>query len=274
MLNLNDLDTNTPGGVYLCQVSETLSCGACCGLYNVENASREVLADMLAWRTQTFADMPRTLDGILEFRAAVENREPQDRPYPDFHHCPYIGLVGEGLSRVGCLLHPMADGNRGVDFRGISYYGGMACRTYFCPSCRRVNPVYKEIIREAAQNWYEYGLMTTEADLLAAFFGAVEEKAGRLLTKTDIKENPARLEAVRDFLNLRAKWPFRSDLSKPGNYFFEDGLYPRCPVDYQQVGTGSSRYDLIFRELESVFDSADALCRAEAMISDLIERTA
>ena len=62
------------------------------------------------------------------------------------------------------------------------------------------DPVYKEIIREAAQNWYEYGLMTTEADLLAAFFGAVEEKAGHLLTKTDITENPARLEARNNFV--------------------------------------------------------------------------
>jgi hypothetical protein len=56
-----------------------------------------------------------------------------NQPFPEFHHCPYVGLIGNELSRVGCLLHPMAEGNTGVDFRGLSYYGGMACRIYFCP---------------------------------------------------------------------------------------------------------------------------------------------
>ena len=42
-LGLVDLDHRTPGEVYLCQISSTVSCGACCGLYNVKNLSREKL---------------------------------------------------------------------------------------------------------------------------------------------------------------------------------------------------------------------------------------
>ncbi|MCP4691168.1 MAG: hypothetical protein GY859_24185, partial [Desulfobacterales bacterium] len=170
MLNLQQLDARAPGGVYLCQISERISCGACCGLYNVADQSRAGLTRMLAARTDAFAGVSRGVEAILSFKKEVEAAENRERPFPDFHHCPYIGLVGRDRSRVGCLLHPLAEGNRGVDFRGLSYYGGMACRVYFCPSCRELPRAHKEIIRETAENWHQYGLIITEAALVMAFF--------------------------------------------------------------------------------------------------------
>ncbi len=119
-MNLKQLDSDVPGGVYLCQISERISCGACCGLYNVADPSREGLTRMLAARTDAFAEVDRDVDAILSFKREVEAPENQERPFPDFHHCPYIGLVGRNHSRVGCLLHPLAKGNGGVDFRGVS----------------------------------------------------------------------------------------------------------------------------------------------------------
>ncbi len=165
-MNLNESDKNVPGGVYLCQVGEAVSCGACCGLYNVADISLDNLSAMLEYRAAAFAAVPRTLEAILAFAAQIEVRENQNRPIPDFHHCPYIGLIGKNPFRVGCLLHPLADGNNGIDFRGLSYYGGFACGSYFCPSYRNLSKPYKELIRKTAHNWYSYGLIISEANSL------------------------------------------------------------------------------------------------------------
>ena len=45
------LDGENVSAVYLCQVGERVSCGACCGLYNVADLSRDSLEDRLARRT-------------------------------------------------------------------------------------------------------------------------------------------------------------------------------------------------------------------------------
>lgn len=267
-------DAETPGGVYLCQVSETVSCGACCGIYNVADASREALTEMLTWRTRAFADAPRTPDGITAFKEAVEHREPQARPYPQFHHCPYIGLIGEDHSRVGCLLHPMASGNNGVDFRGLSFYGGLACRTYFCPTHRALSPEVKRIIRAAADDWQGFGLIVTEHALLSAFFAAVEATTGEPVDAAAFLASEERVQAVRGLIRLKIEWPFRAEPGKFCNYFFEDGLYPRPSVDYTACGGVASRFDAVFRGLDSAFRSADELCAAETLVEALVGRCA
>ncbi|MEE4355247.1 MAG: hypothetical protein V2I97_02195 [Desulfococcaceae bacterium] len=269
----NILDGEIPGGIYLCQVGENVSCGACCGLYNVADPSREALAEMLTLRTRAFAEVPRTVEGILSFKDETEHRECQIRPYPEFHHCPYIGLIGDSLSRAGCLLHPLGKGNRGVDFRGLSYYGGMACRTYFCPACKELPPLYKKLIRALAGDWYLYGLIVTEKQLLTAFFGEMEIRLGRTLCEGDFENimgNPAKVRCMRTFLQYRIQRPAAG--SEPlCNYFFEDGLYGRKNTDDTGAGGKKSRYFRIFRELAWEFETADALREAEKNLDEILE---
>ena len=156
---------------YLCQVNESVSCGACCGLYNVADASFERLQSRLAHRTRRYERIPNTIDAIEAFKEDIEDREKNERrPIPDFHHCPYIGLIGEKKLRVGCLLHPMNPKNENFDYRELSYYGGMTCRVYFCPSATKLPKDYAKIVKMLADNWYDYGLIITETKLLQAFF--------------------------------------------------------------------------------------------------------
>jgi hypothetical protein len=270
---LNDNDNQVPGGIYLCQVNEEISCGACCGLYNVADPSYESIMEILTWRTDTFSHVKREMDAILAFKEKVEDREPQERPFPEFHHCPYIGLVGKELSRAGCLLHPLLDENKGIDFRGLSYYGGMACRVYFCPTYYHLPAAFKEIVRETASNWYAYGLVITETKLLNTIFEEVENCLNRPLTKNDILKNKNTLEAVRKLLDLKINWPFRRRSSSgPTNYFFEDQLYSRPPVNYETIGKPVSRHNTILQELESHFNSANELHTAENLIDGLINQ--
>ena len=87
-----DMDGST---VYLCQISPKVSCGACCGLYNVADPSYQALEAVLMRQTQWFADVPRTVAGIDAFRIRVEGSEPQERPFADFHHCPFLGMIAD-----------------------------------------------------------------------------------------------------------------------------------------------------------------------------------
>jgi hypothetical protein len=206
---LNDNGNQVPGGIYLCQANKKISCGACCGLYNVADPSYESIMEKLTWRTDTFLHVKRDMDDILAFKEEVEDREPQERPFPEFHHCPYIGLVGKEHSRVGCLLHPLLDENKSIDFRGLSFYGGMACRVYFCQTYYHLPAAFKEIVRETASNWYAYGLIITEIKLLSTIFEEVKNCLNRPLTKNDILKNKNTLEAVRKLLDLKINWPFR-----------------------------------------------------------------
>jgi hypothetical protein len=266
-----DVDPEIPGGVYLCQVGETVSCGACCGLYNVADLSKDGIHALLERRTQRFSGISgRNLDAVLSFRKWVEDSELQQRPLAEFHHCPYIGLIGTNHFRPGCLLHPI--GNGGIDFRGISDYGGFACRSYFCPTHDCLSADIKILIREAARDWYEYGLMITEASLVQAVLDAAGHAAFRREEPSDPDLSHC-TDTIRELMDLKRCWPYRPDTATGLiHYFFNDKLYTRAPVDYAAIGTEPSPYDRIFQELGSGFGSIKELHKAESIITGLLNR--
>ena len=217
--------------------------------------------------------MPRQVDAIDEFRVRLERREHAARPYIDFYACPFLGWIGADGGRVGCLLHPMAAGNGGIDYRGLSFYGGLACRDYFCPSYRNLAAAHKEIVRAVCPDWYLYGLVVTEDRLVGAFFGEVEQRAGRRLCAADLSVHADLRPAVLEFLTLKLAWPFRApDAKGPGNYFFNDGLHPKPTIDYARLGLAPSPLDPILRELSSAFDRPAELAQAEAAIERILAR--
>ena len=257
-----------PSEDYLCQVSDSVSCGACCGLYNVPVASRNALADILGARTELFTATKRTGEAIFQFKKAVEKREKQERPMPDFHHCPFLGLMGSNRAAVGCLLHPLAEGNNGMDFRSVSYYGGMTCHIYFCPSTRLLPVRYKQIVKSVLDDWYLYGLIVTETRLIKAFFEELEARMNRPLYAEDFIINGANRDALKQLFLLRVSWPFRSsDHQHVANYFFNDHLYTRPPI-HSPAGQSISRYRLILQELETEPVSEHALRQAEMYLDD------
>lgn len=261
------------GGVYLCQAGERVSCGACCGLYNVADLSQRFLETMLAGRAEEFFRVPRTAEAIEAFRKKSRGGRPPDRPFPDFCHCPFLGLLGLKRQWVGCLLHPAAAGNNGIDWPGLSYYGAMACRTYFCPSVRQLPQSYLQILRQAIEHWYPFGLIVTEKRLLTIFFSEVESRIGRPVTAADFAKGSEPAELLREFAGMKMGWPFRrKNVPGPCNYFFENGEYPRPPVGRRGENIPLSRYEDILAELDSGFLSAGELQAAEALLDRLFYR--
>ncbi len=260
--------------IYLCQVSEAVSCGACCGLYNLPNLSREKLTILLSKRTEAFASVPRTEDGIYEFQRRNKGPHVRSRPFPEFHHCPFLGLIGGETSRVGCLLHPTVPGNNGEDYRSLSWYGEQACRTYFCPATNKLPTIYRSILIQTIDNWYVFGLIVTEYALVTAYFKEVESRLGRHITVSDYTQNIGATEAFREFAELKSKWPYRRDDSPgPCNFFFENGLYPRPEVFRKTPDIRRSSYEKILRELDAGFSSTKEIAAADQLLDDLFLKT-
>jgi len=257
-------------GVYLCQAGKTVSCGACCGLYNVADASFEALSQMLSRRSRIFAALPRTMDAILDF-GQTETASLGVPPMPEFHHCPYIGFIGDGNNRVGCLLHPLGRGNGGVDFRGLSHYGSMTCGMYFCPSHRNLPDDFKQVLRDMAEDWYMYGLMISEPVLLGAICEEIIKRAA--VAKIDpVQAGRSNNRPVwTELFTLKIRWPYRAANRPWANYLFNDPIYPKPPVDYEILAAGPSKFDLLFRELHSHFTSHDDLMAAERYLDRLLD---
>ncbi len=269
------LGATPPGGVYLCQAGGRVSCGACCGLYNVADAGRETLAALLASRSASFARVPREMTAILGFAAETSRSEEQSRPLPYFHHCPFLGLVGEAVEeRVGCLLHPMAAGNHGLDWRGLSHYGGMACRVYFCHSHSRLPAAVKSLLRACADNWYDYGLMITETRLILAFFQALSLRMGRFEIPDDSRLTPAVTHQLKAFLALKRTWRYRPEGLPLCHDLFASPEEPRPAVDYGFAVKHPSLFDTLLRELGTRFETPGRQRQAEAQLSLLIDNLA
>ncbi len=259
-----------PGGVYLCQVDRNTSCGACCGLYNVADSSRQVLEALLTRRTRAFKSMPREIDALDQFARDERTKINQPQPFKEFHHCPFIGLIGETESRVGCLLHPMADGNFGVDYRGLSYYGGLACRDYFCPTTRILDPDIKMLLRNLDIDWYAYGLIVTEAVLHRAVFEQIESLSTDT-SEVSRRNQPKPLEPwLKKILVLKLIWPFRHPQKSLCHYLFDNDTFKRPEIDYRRIGASPSRYDVILRELDSNFETREDLIAAEALLQQIL----
>jgi hypothetical protein len=267
-----EMDSQVPGGVYLCQVGGTVSCGACCGLYNVKRLDQDALTHLLARRTVLFRSTARTPEAMDEFVRQLVKEETQTRPYDDFHHCLFLGLVGGEHQRVGCLLHPLGDGNQGVDYRGLSYYGGMACRTYFCASVRTMEKRYKQILRLVLRDWYTYGLLVTETALVTALLRYVETRQNVPLDPERIAADAASRQSIGILLALKLEWPFRpASHATLCHFLFDDHLYPRPVIDYAGLGTTRSELDPILFQLKSRFEDVSQLRRAEAQVEERIQ---
>jgi hypothetical protein len=272
---ISEIQSSAQEFIYLCQIDETVSCSACCGVYNIKDLSERRLEAMLASRTEAFASVARTEDGLYAFQHSIERSLPRKKPFLDFYHCPYVGFIGSGKSRIGCLLHPNADGNEGKDYRRLSWYGATACRNYFCPSHQRLVPTYRMIVREAMNHWYLYGLIVTEHRLLTAFFREIETRIARRIVLSDFTENSEVRTIFREFAGLKVDWPFRrKNAPGPCNFVFDNGEYLRPNVQRANPEIPFSGYEDLFQELDSGFQTTDELLAAQTRLDDLFTRLA
>lgn len=227
--------------IALCQ-RERGSCGACCGLYNRSDPSRDAVRAELRRRTEALAGVPRTAQAFRAGAARLEASAPAPL-FPSVRVCPLLGFLDAGERRVGCLAHPKVTG--GPDLRDCGVYDATICESFLCPSFSFLSEEEAAIAEDATGGdaWL-YGLVVTDVPFLQAVLAAVADGAGARVERRHLAHDPfrsalRRLLALKEELAPGSEGLFGAFAAGPGG---EDR--PRT-IDYAAIGRERSRYDVI-----------------------------
>jgi hypothetical protein len=196
-------------------------------LYNVADATRPVLQEKLENRTLLFGETPRFPDALQAFKDHIRTLEEASPLEEEIHVCEFSGFLDGGNRVVGCMLHPTAPGNKGVDLRGMCHYGSMACRSFFCPAWEEIAVQRLRLIVNAVQDWHLYGLVITDADFVSAIFGLLEYSLGEPLEPHALRCSEA-WDVFREMLSWKDSWPFKETSTLRRNrYYFKGAAQER-----------------------------------------------
>ncbi len=255
--------------IHLCQPDSCKSCGACCGLYNYADSSRESLLRRLRWRTALFPEIVKSPDDLDHFSSLVRSSEEQARRYEVIYCCEYLGFLDAEEKRVGCLLHPLQ--NNGTDLRDVSFYGRELCDGHFCPSYTYLTREEKQALIFVLEDWYLYGLCITDIDLVKSYFRLVSDRLLTTPRPEKLKAEPLR-NLVQKFFELKLVWPYRDPaVNRLGKYYFDGSQYMIDRIDYEGLGWKKSRFDSIFLSLSSRFSRREDLVTAEQILQGHID---
>jgi hypothetical protein len=201
------------------------TCGACCGLYNRADASREAAREDLRENTLALRGLPRTPEA---FRAAAARRA-RELPaplFPTVRTCPLLGFLDAGGERIGCLAHPSMTG--GVDLRACGAYDALTCDAFLCPSHAHIREDEAELAARAAGDFYRYGLLVTDVPFLRAALGALGARSGVAVRPAHL-DHPPFLRALSELLGLKEELA-------PGAEGYYGAFQRRPPPAAQEAG--------------------------------------
>jgi hypothetical protein len=229
----------------LCQRAGA-SCGACCGLYNREDFSREAVRALLSRRTRALAAVPRTKEAFSAAARALA-REDEAPLFPSVRVCPLLGFLDAAETRVGCLAHPLVS-NRPPpldDLRDCGVYDARICDSFLCPSHSWLSEGEAELaIRACADDFWLYGLVVTDVPFLRACLAGVAAEAGASVTLRHLDDARFRA-ALRRLLALKEELSPGSEglygAFRPG----DDGEPVARSIDYELLGRARSPHDEI-----------------------------
>jgi len=255
--------------LHLCQPDGAKSCGACCGLYNWEDHSRETLESLLGRRTELFFSLGETPD-LEKYHNLSQPLSPSPKLCEDIYNCEFLGFVDGEHKRVGCLLHPAL--HHSVDLRECSFYGAKLCGEHFCSSFTYLTRMEQEAVVCSLDDWYLYGLVITDIDLVKTFFTHVQNCLGDCVRVKRLRDVGVQV-ALHDFFRLKEYWKFVSGGKRLGKYYFSNAEYRIARVEYERnLRVKPSRFDKIFLSLASAFKTEDDIIEAESIIEERITK--
>lgn len=251
----------------LCRPDSSKSCAACCGLYNVEDGTRPTLEKKLDTRTNLFRTVDRTPDALNEYEAHIRSVEHVPAHDEVIHVCEFSGFVDPHGRSVGCMLHPSAPGNAGIDLRGMCHYGSLACKTFFCPAWKEIPLLYRDIVIEIIDDWYLYGLVITDVNFVLSLFRLVEQRLETSIDPTFLNRAPAR-RAFLKMLQWKDSWPLKGNSSaRLSRYYVNDS-------SEQDAREGHGEMERLLAGLSFTFDTQGIMTGSDEMVMDGIERFA
>ena len=254
--------------VHLCQPDARKSCGACCGLYNYQDHSRSYLQNLLEKRTELYASFGDQFQ-LEEYKKKEASFETSPKLLEAICNCEFLGFLDPEKKRIGCLLHPSQ--NQGEELRYHSYYGPALCANHFCPSYSYLTVAEQKAVVAVLDDWYLYGLVITDIDLVKEFFRRAQERMGDCLDPQRLNDESVK-KAVRAFFALKENWQFAARNNRLGKYFFSFSEYQIARIEYEKKWKiKPSRFDKILVSLSSEFLSLEDVQRAEADIDGNIQ---
>jgi hypothetical protein len=209
------------------------------------------------------------VEGICYFSEKHREQEKSRLLDPEFYSCEFVGFLNEEETRVGCMLHPLARGNGGRDWRGLSFHGAMACQGFFCRSYRELSPIQKEIILSTVNDWFLFGLVISDADFIHSFFRLVEEN---LIDPTTLLL-PAPAKLVHEFFQWKVDWPYRTGGSKAKSIAPPPVLGSKEDIRAKDPELQAlAPLDAVFMSLSSNLLSASERKSAEEKVNHLFSR--
>jgi hypothetical protein len=257
-----------PSDLHLCQPDSQKSCGWCCGLYNTHHASRNELVRKLRARSKEFATTERNLAAIQRFSEKTIRNESPRLLDAEFYSCEFVGFLNSGETRVGCMLHPLAQGNQSIDWRGLSFHGAMACQGFFCRSYRELNSTEKWVILGTIHDWYLYGMVISDTDYARTFFRLLEERVGAQIDPVNLVTPPAS-GLVHEFFHWKIDWPYRHHDPNPARC--SSSPFSRVDPDFDGQES-SAALDMMFACLGSRFRSRVEHTSAQQRVDQLFSR--
>jgi hypothetical protein len=245
----------------LCQ-RDGASCGACCGLYNQADHSREALGAELWRRTRALAGVPRE-ESAFRAAAAALAKGAAAPVFPSVRNCMLLGFLDQAGTRIGCLAHPLVTG--GPDLRAAGVYDVATCETFLCPSHAWLGEEEAELAELGAPGWHLYGLVVTDVDFLRAVLGAVAARTGARVERRHLALEPfrralARLLSLKEELEPGSEGLFGA--FRPGR----DGEPVPRRLDYEALARRTSPYDTILTCVGADPHSGNDLDRLEAEV--------
>lgn len=253
----------------LCQPDHGKSCGACCGLYNWKDHSRETVGQILERRTSLFLACGRD---PAQYRCRHLAEIPVQNPKlsGEVYNCEFLGFLDPAGKKVGCLLHPSL--HEGCDLREGSFYGSELCAGHLCPSYTCLTPVEQKSVAAALDDWYLYGLVVTDIDYVKGFFREAQSRLGDSICLSRLEERAVQ-DTLGDFYRLKESWKFSSRENRLGKYYFSEGEYQIARIDYQRKWRREPpRFDAILVSLSSEFSSPREIEEAEFLIEEKMNR--
>ena len=262
--------------IHLCQPDGRKSCGACCGMYNTIGATRESTDALLRARRETLTGSPceLSLDALAGYREQRLAEETPDKLLPLLRNCPFLGVLDEGTGRVGCMVHPKVC--HGRDGRDLGLYDRETCENYLCAAFTHLSPrEIQLIVRACGDDSFLYGLVLNDIGFLRGLFQGVADVIG-LYPNDDRLLHPTIVEAVAEYMALKVDWPYGDPEAAIIGAYLPDGdeNVLRRSIDYAELGLEPSRFDTILTCLGSLFDEAEDVREAEAIVYGAIYEVA
>ncbi|MBF5043057.1 hypothetical protein FGE12_11725 [Aggregicoccus sp. 17bor-14] len=270
---------------HLCQPGGGASCGACCGLYNFRDHSREALAQRLARHTARLQGVARE---PAAFRKAARASADEDRAlalFPAVRICPLLGFLppdGSGGERVGCLAHPRVTG--GVDLRDCGVYRAEVCETFTCPSFGWLSDAQARLVQAACADWYLYGLVITDVEFVQGCLRLLAWECGREVPCEALLAHGPALAALRRLFALKEAAAAETRGAAPGGARAggvfgrfrpdADGEPQLQALDYAALGAHAAPEDDVVVCLGHLPADGSALERARAQVRSHVRAVA